>query len=60
MPYQYVFPVLARQVLVCGFDHDIVEDVRLRAKHDVCCLLRPVDDGLGTLQAIEVGRIDSE
>src|SRR5690242_2314962 len=34
-PYQYVLPVLAREVLVGGLDDSIVKDVGLRAKHGV-------------------------
>lgn len=35
MAYQYVLPVLTRQVFVCGLDDHLVEDVPLRAEHDV-------------------------
>ena len=31
--YQDIFPVLARQVLVSGLEHHIIEGVRLGAKH---------------------------
>jgi hypothetical protein len=57
--YKYVFPVLTREILVCRFDYDIVEYVRLCAKHGSCLLLGPQASALGSVlfaEATEVCR----